>query len=386
MIQSVRSAPASSSTDRVSCNSQVTLWVNATDEDQDTLKYIWNAEKGSFVYGRYLAAAIWQPPQVTGAEDDSISVRVSDGIAADTSSIIVYVNPAPPQAPTLSAPANFAIRQSVSPTLGWNTSRGATSYALQVWVSGFLGRYVYDGSGIAVTTQQVTELNNGTTYDWRVNAKNSYGNSGWSTVWSFTTVGSMGSPCPETLRVVYAGKTYHTVQIGSQCWLRENLDVGEMIDSSQVQSNNSTIEKYCYNNDTANCRIYGGLYQWNEAMQYDTVPGKRGICPTGWHIPALSEFQTLGPTAGGDGNALKAEGQGSGDGAGTNRSGFSALLAGYRYANGYFYDAGASTRFWSSTESFASAANYMVLDYGSSAINLYYYYEGLGFSVRCIKD
>ena len=34
---------------------------------------------------------------------------------------------------------------------------------------------------------------------------------------------------PGTLTVTYAGKTYNTVQIGSQCWLKENLDVGTIL-------------------------------------------------------------------------------------------------------------------------------------------------------------
>ena len=70
--------------------------------------------------------------------------------------------------------------------------------------------------------------------------------------------------------MTYAGKTYNTVQIGTQCWLRENLDVGTMVLGAQTKPTTSTIEKYCYNNNPVNCATYGGLYQWNEAMQYDT--------------------------------------------------------------------------------------------------------------------
>jgi uncharacterized protein (TIGR02145 family) len=132
-------------------------------------------------------------------------------------------------------------------------------------------------------------------------------------------------------QVLYSNKTYNTVQIGSQCWLKENLDVGTRIDVTQEQTNNSTIEKYCYNNDPNNCNTYGGLYQWNEAMQYTTAEDARGICPNGWHLPTNVEFQALGTSVGGDGNALKEIGQGVGGGAGTNTSGFSALLAGFRY-------------------------------------------------------
>lgn len=63
--------------------------------------------------------------------------------------------------------------------------------------------------------------------------------------------------------------------------------------SSYNQRNNGVIEKYCYDNKSANCNKFGGLYQWNEAMQYVTTEGTRGICPEGWHIPTLSEMKEL---------------------------------------------------------------------------------------------
>ena len=151
-------------------------------------------------------------------------------------------------------------------------------------------------------------------------------------------------PCPGIPTVNYAGKTYNTVKIGVQCWLKENLDVGTRINMSGNQKNNGTIEKYCYNDDPANCTANGGLYRWNEAMQYVTTEGARGICPTGWHIPKNAEFTTLSTTVGGDGNALKAKGW---DATSTNTSGFSALLGGTCYLYGNY---GHNTDFWSSTE------------------------------------
>src|ERR1035437_6043772 len=86
-----------------------------------------------------------------------------------------------------------------------------------------------------------------------------------------------GGPCATT-SVLYGGKTYHTVLIINQCWLKENLDIGTRIDGSVEQTNNNTIEKYCINDDLAYCTTYGGLYQWNEAMQYVNTPGIQGIC------------------------------------------------------------------------------------------------------------
>jgi uncharacterized protein (TIGR02145 family) len=159
-----------------------------------------------------------------------------------------------------------------------------------------------------------------------------------------------------------------------------------MIHGSENQTDNNVIEKYCYNNSAANCDTFGGLYQWNEAMEHGTTPGSQGICPPGWHIPTQEEFQILSIALGGDGNALKAVGQGGGGGAGTDTSGFSALLAGYRFGNGYFYVLGDDAFVWSSTEHFASDARYLYLGYYSNGIYLYYSNKFYGFSVRCVKD
>ena len=75
--------------------------------------------------------------------------------------------------------------------------------------------------------------------------------------------------------------------------MAENLRVGEMINSADEQIDNDTIEKYCMQNDTNNCSIYGGLYQWDELMSYTTTEGIQGICPDGWHIPSDQEIMEL---------------------------------------------------------------------------------------------
>ena len=182
-------------------------------------------------------------------------------------------------------------------------------------------------------------------------------------------------------KVNYEYKYYSTVQIGTQCWLKENLDLGIMIPVSQNAFDNGIIEKYCYGDNETNCQLFGGLYQWNEAMQYVTTPGTQGICPPGWHMPTLAEFQVLSTAVGGDGNALKAVGQ-----AGTNTSGFSALLAGHRVHSGYFWDLGYATYFWSSTEFDVSLAYYLGLHGVNNGIYLANLEKERGFSVRCIKD
>jgi uncharacterized protein (TIGR02145 family) len=229
---------------------------------------------------------------------------------------------------------------------------------------------------------------------------------GFSTIWNFTNT-STGwtstinytklAPCPGTPTVYYAGQTYHTVQIGSQCWLVENLNVGTMIKGSQNQTNNGEIEKYCYDDSSSNCAAYGGMYQWAEAVQYQngatdsSSPNPafsgnvQGICPAGWHIPTYNEFDTLETTVNVD-VALKAIGQGTGKAAGTNTSGFSALLAGGHSNSGYFGNLDNYTYFWSSTEGSDASADILLLSGDDIPINLPIIFKAYGYSVRCVKD
>lgn len=297
-----------------------------------------------------------------------------------------------PSIPILSSPPNNAVDVSISPILNWNSSNAAISYTLQVSASNSFNSYVYNQAGLTNTNQQINGLVNSTTYYWRVNAMNDFGTLDWSSVWNFTTEqsgGGMGEPCPGIPTVTYAGKTYNTVQIGDQCWLKENLNVGTMIESNSLgfqQTDNGIIEKYCYDNDPANCETYGGLYEWPEAMQYSTTEGVKGICLDGWHIPTLAEFETLIAEVNNDGNALKAVGQGTGSGTGTNESGFSVLLSGYRNSNQGFVNLGYSTNFWSSTDYYNNTVHYMYLNLLNDEVDLYNYNKEHGFSVRCVKD
>lgn len=200
----------------------------------------------------------------------------------------------------------------------------------------------------------------------------------------------MGFACPGIPSVIYEGKTYNTVQIGNQCWLKENLDAGSMIAGTTDAADNGTIEKYCYLDRPENCDKYGGLYIWNEAMKYSTTEGTQGICPDGWHIPTKADYDSLIYTVNEDGNSLKELGQGLVGGAGTNTSGFSALLAGFAQSTftGYDYESLSSqTFFWGSTEEG---------NFNATSISLHKSYSEIaqwesspkrwGYSIRCLKD
>lgn len=92
---------------------------------------------------------------------------------------------------------------------------------------------------------------------------------------------------------------YDVLDIGGRCWTKQSMRVGTRIGSGTPQSNNGTIEFYCYNNNSSNCTMDhpyepdGGLYTWDEAMQYVTTEGAQGICPAGWHIPSDGDWNAL---------------------------------------------------------------------------------------------
>ncbi len=100
-----------------------------------------------------------------------------------------------PDPPTLTSPSNGATGTSCTPTLDWNDSAGATSYTVQVSTSDTFSTLLVNQT---VTTSAYTipsgTLSSTTPYYWRVNASNTAGTSGWSSVWSFTT-GDCGWTC-----------------------------------------------------------------------------------------------------------------------------------------------------------------------------------------------
>lgn len=187
--------------------------------------------------------------------------------------------------------------------------------------------------------------------------------------------------------ITYESQNYNTVAIENQCWLAENLNIGTMISgvSEHIdQTNNEIIEKYCCGNDENYCDTYGGLYQWNEAMQYLSGENTQGICPVGWHLPSVTDWTTLITNLGGDlvaGGEMKAAAP---IWDGTNSSGFTAIPAGWLPTGGKFMIDG-TTRFWSSSEynSNNSWSYYLKNDPNIYSYNINKFY---GLSVRCLKN
>ena len=215
------------------------------------------------------------------------------------------------------------------------------------------------------------------------------GGVGGETPWSCgNPIQYEGGPYDSNGASTTTGGYYRTVLIDDQCWFKDNLNIGTRIDGINEQTNNSAIEKYCYNNLEPNCDIYGGLYQWNEAMQYVTTPGAQGICPTGWRIPTDTDELTgdLGELVAYLGGASVAgEKMKTNTWDGNNNSGFTALPAGlWHYVNGDFYNLGAVASFWSSSDD-GSGAWGRHLSSDSSEVFRAGDYRVYGFSVRCLR-
>jgi len=166
------------------------------------------------------------------------------------------------------------------------------------------------------------------------------------------------------------GKSYRTVKIGSQTWMAENLNY------------NASGSK-CYENDPANCQIYGRLYNWATALR---------VCPRGWHLPIDMEWGMLMTTVGGSyvaGTKLKARSgwiSYSHLPAGTDDYGFSALPGGVGFSDGDFGLGGAEGQWWIATENGVPLPYSIGMHYRSAEMGGYGSSEGCFLSVRCVKN
>ena len=207
--------------------------------------------------------------------------------------------------------------------------------------------------------------------------------------------------CGEPLYDYRDGRSYATVQIGEQCWMAENLNLGEMICGVEDQSDNGIFEKYCYGNLREYCDTFGGLYQWNEMMAYALISESQGICPQGWHVPSDADWCELEDYAdagsidceevgwkGSDaGYRLKSESGWLSNGNGGDDHDFTALPAGYRAdADGHFYRITKGSYFWSSDENDSGTAWRTGMEYNFSSVNKGIQQKADGRSLRCIKN
>lgn len=216
------------------------------------------------------------------------------------------------------------------------------------------------------------------------------------------------APSP-TLMVIL----YNAVQIGSQCWMKENLHVthfpdGEMIASFAELTAQTAAGPFYYSPvGKPDAYVYGHWYNWKAVMHgEESSRGKvQGICPDGWHVPSATEWQQLADYVASQkqfqcsgvpnhiASALAAKkawlekpackcGVGKGSGS-TDATGFSAMPRGYFMNQTYNVNRGAY--FWTSTSRGYQYAQYFGLyrqpDLLQGDMN-----KEVALSVRCLRD
>jgi uncharacterized protein (TIGR02145 family) len=185
------------------------------------------------------------------------------------------------------------------------------------------------------------------------------------------------------------GETYHTVKIGNQVWMAENL---------RFKAEGS----FAAGNDEENVKKFGRLYTWTSALDIpaefvDQSPAKdlamyekmkdknyQGIAPEGWHIPSNKEWEELMGNVDSRSNGTEFRSACVWQKPGKDSLGFFALPAGYRFDDGSFRHFGRRARFWSKDE--YGKANAYRLSITENSVDIEGVYRSDALSVRCVKN
>ena len=216
---------------------------------------------------------------------------------------------------------------------------------------------------------------------------------------SLSKIYAQNSPCNGLTSINYNGYNYDLVEIGNQCWFKENLRTaaynnGDPISNitDNIEWSNTTTPARCfYNNLPSYQNSHGNLYNWY------VIADPRNVCPIGWHVPSDAEWSTLVNNLGGPnvaGGKMKAIGTiQSGTGLwsypntdANNSSGFSGLPGGFRQIE-YNYSESVGA-FWTSSVSemdVIGSTTYNMF-YDSGIIERSYSFRAVGMSIRCISS
>jgi uncharacterized protein (TIGR02145 family) len=272
------------------------------------------------------------------------------------------------------------------------------------------GTKIQLGSGMGNFSTTISGLSPNTKYYKKAYAINKSG-TGYGTQVAFYT----GSALENSAISDIEGNTYNIRLIGSQVWMTENLKTTKYADGSSIPlvvsstdwgllSPNSIAYSW-YNNDISKKDLYGAYYTWaaatnGVASNNPDMPGKvQGVCPTGWHLPSMPEWEVLVEYLGGEkvaANKMKEPGDlhwkipsnssGFSPNVSTNESGFTALPGGYRNGRGSFELPGTDGYWWSSSHETYRQIFASIFQINNWGIQYYSGEKVYGCSVRCLRD
>jgi uncharacterized protein (TIGR02145 family) len=290
----------------------------------------------------------------------------------------------------------------------WKTTEGGTY--TQVTASG------------TAMTYALTGLTANTSYTYK--AFVSYGGTtAYGGELTFTTLAAAvpvdGQPCPGAPTLTdYDGNVYNTVQIGNQCWMKENLRTTHYSDGTAIPAgttaSSSSPYYYDYSSSSLPLTLRGYFYNWPAVMHGESSSqanpsGVQGICPTGWHVPSDAEWTQLTnyvssqsdyvcgsvtsriakALAGTTGWTSSSTSCAVGNNQSTNNTtGFSALPAGYfsGIGGGGVCYTGTLANFWSTTQFNYNNISYLNMQHNSGYLDYGSYSAGFGCSVRCLRN
>ena len=222
--------------------------------------------------------------------------------------------------------------------------------------------------------------------------------------------------CTTDMAMDVQGHFYSTVQIGNQCWMKENLRTryypdGTYIDVVSNIGSTSTGYMYDYYSSSLTLEQRGYLYNWVAVMHGESSSsanpsGVQGICPVGWHVPSDAEWTQLKNYVGsvssyqcsGSSTYIASALASTMEWESTNQyyccpgnanspnnaTGFSAFPAGY-WNNG-FYKSGEETDFWTSTAGNNSLAKCHFIWHDDNLLYSTSHNKSYGHSVRCVRN
>ncbi len=206
---------------------------------------------------------------------------------------------------------------------------------------------------------------------------------------SLTPKSNYGQVVPQGFLV---NQVVETVTIGTQVWMKYNLDTDVYQDGTPIERANLaftrsvTSPSWCYYNYEVSYNFsYGKLYNGY------AVNDSRNICPIGFRIPTRAEYTTLNTFLGSSaaGGKLKEAGLShwlSPNTSATNSSSFTGLPGGYMGDGGVSDLIQKQGYFWTTTSN--GTTNYIrFLRYTDAVFteSTAFALEG-GASVRCIKQ
>lgn len=364
---------------------------NDPEDDNNTLNVRWDFD-GDGTWDTDYSTVKTSEHQYNEAGEYNVLLEVKDSegeIDVETYLLVVGGTNMAPETPQNLAPVNEDNMVSTRCLLEWACEDPDNDVLVFDVYFGTGSSPAKVASDVEGYSYQCLPIEFSTEYYWKIVAKDPYDHVVSSDLWRFTT----NSPVNDLSEMTDPrdGKKYKTITINGKLWMAENLNVGTMIHASSggdfgdgYQKDNGKSEKFCYANKLENCDIYGGLYQWDEAMGYSEFENAEGICPPGWHVPRAEEYFELMVYYRDEIGASPGDQLVWG-----SRSGFEMLFSGYLiFAERKYYDIGQAGYFWTSTINPAIDHLAMVRSIynGKSVFQEDTFQRVSGLPVRCLKD